>query len=174
MAWRRAGRLLVRHCQALSRPPPPPPWPGRADCLFVRHCQAPSRLPPFLRHGQATPAATSSATARPRAGRRLLPHGQATRRPLPLPPWRSQAAGSRIAAEEGSASSVVGAQSGPMGLMGRRALPCLRPGHDTRGISAVPGPPPRPGGPTRPDTEVHHDCIVSGRVGPGQIGLGPG
>jgi hypothetical protein len=93
--------------------------------------------------------------------------------PLPLLPRRPQAAGSHIAAEEGSAPPVVGAQLGPMGLMGRRALPCLGPGqHGTRGISVVPGPPPRSGGPTRPGTEVHRACIVSGRVGLGQIGLG--
>jgi hypothetical protein len=41
-------------------------------------------------------------------------------------------------------------------------------------LSVVPRPPPRPGGPTQPDTEVHRACVVPGRVGPGQIGLGPG
>jgi hypothetical protein len=65
--------------------------------------------------------------------------------------------------------------SGLMGLTGRRVWPCLGSGqHDTRGISAVRGPPPQPGGPTRPGTKVHRAYVVQGRVGPGQIGLGPG
>jgi hypothetical protein len=65
--------------------------------------------------------------------------------------------------------------SGLMGLTGRRALACLGSGqHDTRGVSVVPGPPPRPGGPTRPDTKVHRACVVPSCVGLGQIGLGPG
>jgi hypothetical protein len=184
-AWRRADRLLVRHCQASSRPPPPPPWPGRTGCLFVRHCQAPSRPPP-------PPPWTGH------AGRRLLPHGQAACRPrllphvqnacrlLPLPPQWPQAngicpvarhhrrpPGATSPPKKGRRHAVVGAQSDPMGLMGRRALPCLRPGqHGTRGISAVPGSPPRPGGLTRLDTEVHRACIVPGRVALGRIGLG--
>jgi hypothetical protein len=162
-AWRRAGLLLLRHGQA-ARPPLRPPLPGAKP--------AASPPPPGPGPGHADRRLLrGSATARPRAGRRLLPHG----RLLPLPPRRPQAAGSRIAAEEGSAPPVVGAQSGPMGLMGRRALQCLGPGqHSTRGISAVPGPPPRTGGPTWPGTEVDRACIVPGRVGPGQLGLGPG
>jgi hypothetical protein len=202
-------------CVALVslRPPPPPPRLG-AELTASSSATARRRAGRLLlRHGQAAPAASSSATARrranrlpssararPRAGRRflpttrpcadrcLLPHGQAARRPLPLPPRRPQASGIYIVArhrcrppgatsppKKGRRRAVVGAQSGPMGLMGRRALPCLGPGqHDTRGIIAVPGPPPRPGGPTWPGTEVHLACIVSGRVGPGRIGLGPG
>jgi hypothetical protein len=60
-----------------------------------------------------------------------------------------------------------------LGLMGL-AVPRARPARHERGISVVLGPPPRPGGPTRPDTEVHRGCVVPGRLGPGQIGLGPG
>jgi hypothetical protein len=134
------------------------------------------------------PAASSSATAMCRAGRLPSSAMAGPRRP-PSPPPRpgrvlatassptvrphagrfsssaAAATGSRNVAEEGLAPPVVGAQSGPMGLIGRRSLPCLGPGqHGTRGISAVPGPPTRPGGPTRPGTEVHRDCIVSGRA----------
>jgi hypothetical protein len=173
----RSDCQLLRHGLASSRPPPPPPWPGRpaasssatarsqAACLPSSSRARPRRPPPplWLRHGEAA--------RRPPPP----PPRSVARRPLPLPPRRPQAAGSRIAAKEGSAPPVVGAQSGPMGLMGRRALQCLGSGqHGTRGISAVPGPPPRPGGPTRPVTEVHRACIVPGRVGPGQIELGPG
>jgi hypothetical protein len=126
--------------------------PAASSSATARHRA--SRL--LLRHGQAAPVASSSATAMCRAGRLPSSAMAGPRRP-PSPPPRpgralatasspttrphagrfsssvAAAAGSHIAAEEGSAPLVIGAQSGPMGLMGRRALPCLGPGSTTRG-----------------------------------------
>jgi hypothetical protein len=140
-AWRRADRLLVRHCQAPSRPPPPPSWPGRTSRLFVCHCQASSQPPPLLRQGQATRWPP------------LPPHDQAVRRPLPPPPWPGrasaasssaaaaagqrdlhrgqaplQAAGSHIATKEGSAPRGRWSTVGPDGLDGPSGLAVPRAG----------------------------------------------
>jgi hypothetical protein len=124
---------LLLFLMQVATPPPTPRLgaePAASSSATAR--RRASRL--LLRHGQAAPAASSSATAMCRAGRLPSSAMVGPRRP-PSPPPRpgrtlatassptarphagrfsssaAAAAGSRIAAEEGSAPPVVGAQS---------------------------------------------------------------
>jgi hypothetical protein len=183
----RSGRRLLRHGLAPSRAPPRPPVPVVEPAASSSAMARPRRLPlrPLL------PGAELAASLPPpqpdHAGRHLLRHGQVAHWTPPPPPRPGHAptASSSATAATGRREphrrrrrvGTAGRWStfrpdgldGPSGLTVPWAGPAR---HGTRGISVVPGLPPRPGGPTRPGTEVHRACLVSGRARWARVGLG--